>query len=56
VVAHPFLPLRLHLLFRSLPRVRIGFLPFGYDRSWYVTRNFFMSPSDSRVVYAIETL
>src|ERR1700693_2377869 len=29
MIAHPFLPFSLHLVFRSLPPVGIGFFPFG---------------------------
>jgi hypothetical protein len=34
VIVHPLLPFSLHFLFGGLPRVRIGFFPFGYYRCW----------------------
>src|SRR5262245_21550067 len=34
MIAHPFFPISLHLLLRSLPFLRIGLLPLGNDRRW----------------------
>src|SRR6476659_1425276 len=34
MIVRPLLPFSPHFLFRGLPRVRIGFFPFGYYRGW----------------------